>query len=210
MRWLMLALALGATGPAAADLLHDAQARFRTLESYRVTLRSRAADGQPQVIVYAYRKPGWIRMDFVEPHRGAVIIYDPATRRVHLWPFGKDHFPRLNLAPDNPLIRSAGGHSVDHSDVGALLAKLIELRAQGTMTDPADAAIAERPARYVEITGASAAKVDGVHRYRLWFEQDSLFPLKVQSYDTALELIETVDMSDAELDPVFPEHFFTP
>lgn len=211
MRWLMLALALSAAaGPASADLLHDAQARFRALESYRVTLRSLAADGQRQVIVYAYRKPGWIRMDFVEPHHGAVLIYDPAARRVHLWPFGKDHFPSLNLAPDNPLIRSAGGHSVDYSDVGALLVKLVELRARGRMTDPADAAIADRSARYVEITGASVASVDGVHRYRIWFEQDSLFPLKVQSYDTALELIETVDMSDAELDTVFPEHYFTP
>ena len=206
----MLALVLSAAGPAAADLLHDAQTRFRALESYRVTLRSHAADGPRQVIRYAYRKPGSLRMDFVEPHHGAVLIYDPATRRVHLWPFGTDHFPSLNLAPDNPLIRSAGGHRVDHSDVGALLAKLVELRARGSMTEPLDAVIADRPARYIEITGAPAASVADVHRYRIWFEKGSLFPLKVQSYDAALELIETVDMSDAELDPVFPEHFFTP
>lgn len=210
MHWLMIALALGGAGSAAADLLHDAQTRFRALESYRVTLRSHSAEGQRQVIGYAYRKPGAIRMEFVEPHHGAVLIYDPASRRVHLWPFGKARFPRLNLAPDNPLLRSAGGHRVDHSDVGALLEKLVELRARGSMTDPIDAAIAERPARYLEITGAPAASVDGVHRYRIWFEQGSLFPLKVQSYDAALELIETVDMSDAELDPMFPEHFFTP
>ena len=206
----MLALALSAAGAASADLLHDAQGRFRELESYRVTLRSLGADGQRQVIAYAYRKPGLLRMDFIEPHSGAVLIYDPATRRVRLWPFGRDHFPTLNLAPDNPLIRSAGGHSVDRSDVGTLLAKLVELRARGSITEPVGVTISERPAHYVEITGAATASVGGVHRYRVWFEQDTLFPLKVQSYDAGLELIETVDMSDAALDLAFPERFFTP
>lgn len=210
MRWLMLALALSATGAAAADLLHDAQERFRALEGYRVTLRSLAADGQRQIIACAYRKPGWIRLDFVEPHSGAVLVYDPAARRVHLWPFGAGHFPVLNLAPDNPLIRSAGGHSVDRSDVGSLLARLVELRARGGAGAPVDAELAGRPAHLVEIAGAGNAHVDGVHRYRVWFEQGTLFPLKVQSYDVALDVIETVDMSDAELDPAFPERFFTP
>ncbi|WP_018992842.1 LolA-like protein [Aromatoleum toluclasticum] len=206
----MLSLALSAAGPAAADLLHDSQERFRALEGYRVTLRSLAADGQRQVIVYAYRKPGWIRLVFVEPHRGAALVYDPAARRVHLRPFGSGHFPVLNLAPDNPLIRSAGGHSVDRSDVGSLLAKLVELRSRGGAGAPADAEVARRPAHFVEITGAGSAHVDGVHRYRVWFEQETLFPLKVQSYDAALDLIESVDMSDAELDPAFPERLFTP
>lgn len=44
---------------------------------------------------------------------------------------------------------------------------------------------------------------------RVWFERDTLFPIKAQSFDAMLKLIETVDMSDAELDPVFPERFFT-
>ncbi|NMG46222.1 hypothetical protein GPA22_21100 [Aromatoleum toluvorans] len=204
----MPALAPSAVVPAAADLLHGAQARFRALDGYRVTLRSLSADGLRQVISYAYRKPGWIRLDFAEPHRGAILIYDPATRRVHLRPFGKGRFPTLDLAPDNPLIRSPAGHRVDRSDVGTLIAKLVELRAQGTMTDPVDATISERTARYVEITTA-AADADGVRRYRVWFERGTLFPLKVQSFDATLKLIETVDMSDAELDPVFPERFFT-
>ena len=206
----MLALALSSAGPAGADLLHDAQERFRALDGYRVTLRSLAADGQRQIIACAYRKPGWIRLDFVEPHSGAVLVYDSAARRVHLWPFGAGHFPALNLAPDNPLIRSAGGHSVDRSDVGALLARLVELRARGGAGTPVDAELAGRPAHLVEITGAGNAQVDGVHRYRVWFEKGTLFPLKVQSYDVALDVIETVDMSDAELDPSFPERFFTP
>ncbi|WP_286164396.1 hypothetical protein [Azoarcus sp. DN11] len=161
----MTASAPSAAEPAPADLLHHAQARFRTLDSYRATLRTLAADGLRQVIAYAYRKPGWVRLEFIEPHHGAILIYDPATRRAHLRPFGKGHFPTFDLAPDNPLIRSPAGHRIDRSDVGTLIAKLVELRAQGTMTDPVDATVSERPARHVEITGPPGADADGVRRY---------------------------------------------
>lgn len=211
MPWLLLVLALtGGDAMAAADPLADAEARFRMLDSYRVTLRSVAADGERQVIGYAWRRPGWIRMDFVEPHGGTVMIYDPGARRVRLSPFGLNHMPTLNLAPDNPLIRSPRGHSVDHSDVGALLANLVELRARGSMSAAADAEVAGRPASVIDIEGAAGVSVAGVHRYRVWLAQEARFPLKVQSYDANGELIETVDMSDAEFDVAFPERFFTP
>lgn len=194
----------------AADPLEDAENRFRTLESYRVTLRTVAADGERQVIRYAWRRPGWIRMDFVDPHGGTVMIYDPDARRVRLFPFGPEHLPTLRLAPDNRLIRSPRGHTVDHSDVGTLLANVAELRARGNMGTPADAELGGRPATVIEVGGGADVSVAGVHRYRVWLAQDTRFPLKVQSFDTTGELIETVDMSDAELDVAFPDRFFTP
>lgn len=210
MRWLALILALLAGEAMAADMLADAQARLRELRSYRLTLRALAADGERQVIRYAWRRPGWIRMDFVEPHEGAVLIYDPAAQRVRLSPFGAEHILTLNLAPDNPLIRSPRGHSVDRSDVGALLANLAQLRARGTMAEPVAAELGGRAATLIEIEGAAGASVGGVHRYRVWFAADSLFPLQVQSFDAHGAPIETVDMSDAELDVVFPASFFAP
>lgn len=207
---MLAALAMLAGNATARDALAEAEARFRTLASYRVTLRSVSGDGERQVIRYAWRRPGWVRMDFVEPHRGALMIFDPYSRRVRLWPFGPHHLPTLNLAPDNPLIRDARGHTVARSDVGALLANLAELRASGKVSPPRDAEIAGRPATLVEIEGKPGVVVAGVHRCRLWLSQDTRFPLKVQSYDAEGALIETVDMSDAELDVVFAEDFFAP
>ncbi len=210
MRWLALVLALLAGEAMSADVLADARARLRELHSYRLTLRALAADGERQVIRYAWRRPGWIRMDFVEPHRGAVLIYDPGAQRVRLSPFGAEHLPTLNLSPDNPLIRSPRGHSVDRSDVGALLANLAELRARGTLAAPVAAEVGGRPATLIEIEGDAGVSVGGVHRYRVWLAEDSLFPLKVQSYDARGAPIESVDMSDAELDVAFHEQFFVP
>jgi len=202
-------IALIAGDAVAADPLADAEARFRTLESYRVTLRSCAADDHRQVIRYAWRRPGWVRMDFLEPHCGAVMIYDPATGRVRLSPFGLKHMT-LNLAADNPLICDPRGHRVDRSHVGALLADLAELRARGSMTSRADADAASRRATVVEIEGGAGISVGGVHRCRIWFAPDTWFPTKVQSYAMHDKLIETVDMSDAELGITFPERFFRP
>jgi outer membrane lipoprotein-sorting protein len=208
--WAVLALALFVGDAMAADMLAEAATRFQALQTYRVTLRSHPAEGEAQVIRYAWRRPGWIRMDFVEPHHGAMLIYDPGAHRVRLSPFGPDTPPSFNLAPDNRLILSPRGHRVDQSDVGALLANLEELRTRGRLSDPADGELGGRAVKVVEIEGNPGVSVLGVHRYRVWFARDSLFPLKVQSFDANGTLMETVDMSDAELDVAFPERFFAP
>lgn len=210
MRCVLLVLTLLVGKAMAADPLAEGAARFRTLDTYRVTVRAFASDGERQVIRYAWRRPGWIRMDFVEPHGGTVMIYDPVRRRVRLSPFGVEHMPTLNLSPDNPLIRSPRGHSVDRSDVGALFANMLQLRARGSAASFGDAEVGGRAAEGIEVAGEAGASVAGVHRYRVWLARDSLFPLKVQSYDATGALIETVEMSDVEIDAALPARVFTP
>lgn len=209
MRWgLLLALAL--TADAMADPLAEAETRFRALSSYRLTLRSTAADGERQVVRYAYRQPGWVRMDFAQPHRGLVLVYDPDARQASLWPFGLGHWPTLRLAPDSPLLRGRHGHRVDRSDVGALLANLQALRARGRLFELGDTHIAARPATGLEVVGDAGVQVAGVHRYRVWLARGSLFPIKVASFGPDDMLIEAVDLDDIETDVVFPERFFAP
>jgi len=193
-----------------ADRLTEAETRFRALNTYQVTVRSRAADGERQEIRYFYRRPGWVRMEFVQPHRGMVLIYDPDTRRVRLWPFGLKHVLVLTLDPDSALLRDRRGHRVDRSDVGALLANLLALRARGSMSSLGEAQVAGWPASGLDIAGDVGATIAGVHRYRVWLARDTLFPLRVESFAVGESLIETVDMADVEIDATFPERFFTP
>ena len=70
------------------DFVADAQARFDTLANYQVTLKSTSAGAEPVEVIYGYRKPGFVRMDFIRPHAGATLIYSPASGKVTLWPFG--------------------------------------------------------------------------------------------------------------------------
>ncbi|MGH8352602.1 MAG: LolA family protein [Pseudomonas sp.] len=193
-----------------ADPLAEAMIRFRALNTYQVTLRSVAADGERQVIRYYYRKPGWVRMEFVQPHGGAVLIYDPDTRRVRLWPLGLKHTLALTFAPNNPLVRGSRGHRADRSDVGALLENLLALRARGNASPLGEADLAARPTVGFDIVGAAGVTVAGVHRYQVWLAQDTLFPLRVKSFEASGYPIETVDMTEVETDVHFSEGFFTP
>lgn len=208
-QWPALALLLLPL-PAMANLLTDAEARFEALHNYEVTLRSTDAAGAQEVIRYAYRKPGWVRMDFEQPHRGAVLIYAPDTRRVRLWPFGPGHWPMLDLAPDNPLLRNPRGHRVDRSDVGVLLVNIRVLSERGSTTLLGDAQLAGRAAASLEVTGPADSAADGVQRYRVWLARGIAFPLRVDSFAADGDLIESVDMSDVRVDVQFPERFFTP
>lgn len=204
MRWLIL-IAFVLSGVAVADPLVDALNRFRALDSYQVMLRVREADGEQWLMRYAYRKPGWVRMEFLQPHPGAVLIYDPGTRQVQVWPFGLKRAPSLSLDPDNRLIRGPHGYRVDRSDVGQLLEYLLERRARGSLSPLGEADILGRPGSGFEIAGGEAED-----RYRVWLARDSLFPVRVERFETGGRLLERTDMTHVQLDVAFPEQFFRP
>lgn len=205
-----VACALAASVSTAADPLHEAQARFSALSTYRVTLRSIAADGASQVIRYFYSRPGRVRMEFVEPRRGMVLVYDPSTRTVRIWPFGVENLVSMRLAPDNPLLRAPHGHRIDRSDVGALLANLMELRTRGAMTVLGAGELGGRRVSVLQVVGARGASVNGVNSFRVWLANDTMFPLRVESFDRRGDPIETVDMTDAEIGVDLADSVFDP
>lgn len=193
-----------------ADPLTDAIVRFGALQSYQLTLRSTDGAGRHEVIRYHYRKPGWVRMEFEQPHHGAVLVYAPDTRRVRLWPFGLGSWPALTLAPDHPLLHNPHGHRVDRSDVGVLLGNMLALRQGGSASPPEEAEWAGQPATALDITGPAGGPAGAVHRYRVWLARDTLFPLRVDSFAASAGLMQSVDMRDARIGVQFPERFFTP
>lgn len=208
----MLSAALLATALTATRLppLADAIEHFRSVETYQVTLRSAHAEGESQ-LRYSYRKPGFVRMDFIRPHAGAVLVYSPLTRRVRLWPFGAGRFPELTLSPRNPLVQGPGGQSVDRSDVGALYENVRTLLQQGQVETRGETRMADgRTALHLVVTGAPGVTVAGVHRYELWLGTASRFPVKVVSRSPADAVIETVVMDDLEINAPLPAALFDP
>ncbi len=203
----MLASALTGTPPSdiPPDVLAVAIEHYQTVQSYRVTIRSSHADGEDHIL-YHYKKPGFIRMEFIKPHKGAVLIYNPGTQRVRLWPFGANRFPELNLSPDNSLIKSPRGQRVDHSDIGALFENVRTLQQNGR-TEVSDS---EGSALRIVVTGTEGTLVAGVHRYELWLDTVSQFPRKVISRDQQDAIIETVLMENLEINIALPEAVFNP
>jgi outer membrane lipoprotein-sorting protein len=203
---LMLAAALtGARLPPLADAIEH----YPTVETYRVTLRSVHAKGEHH-IRYFYRKPGFVRVEFIRPHAGAVLVYSPLTGRVRLWPFGAGRFPELSLSPQNPIIRGPGGQTVDKSDVGALFENIRALLQQGQAEVRGEVRMAGRDTLHLVVTGAPGIAAAGVHRYELWLDTASQFPVKVVSRDQEEAIIETVTMDALEIDVPLPEALFNP
>lgn len=203
-------LLAAATTLSAAEpgILEIALERYHNLQSYRTTLHSTHADGEEH-LRYFYRKPGQIRMEFIRPHAGAVLVFDPSTRRVRLWPFGAGRFPELNLNPDNRLIRSPRGQQVDKSDIGALLANIRVLQEHGGLQETEEQ-LDQRPVRKLDVVGEGEYTIAGVHHYEVWLAADTLFPVKVVSRDTRDAVLETVRFEDTEVDPALPDRLFNP
>ena len=207
----MLAAALTGTPPAGTppDPLASAIEHYRTVDSYRVTIHSTHADGE-EYLRYYYKKPGFVRMEFIRPHAGAVLIYNPTTQSVRLWPFGVKHFPELSLSPGNPLIRSSRGQRVDHSDVGTLFENVRALREGGNAEVSGKDIMDGRTVLHLIVTGAGNFVVAGVHRHELWLDTESQFPVKGISRDRQDAIIETVMMEDLEINAALPETLFNP
>lgn len=208
---LILAAALSGTPFAGTppDPLAAAIEQYQTVKSYRVTIRSWHDDGEEH-IRYHYRKPGFVRMEFIRPHTGAVLVYNPSTQRVRLWPFGVGRFPELNLSPGNLLIRSSRGQHVDRSDVGVLFENVRLLQTGGDTKVSGEAHLDGRTLLHLVVTGAGGVALDGVHRYELWLDTTSQFPAKVISRDLQDAIIETVKMEELEINAELSDTLFNP
>ncbi|OLN31298.1 hypothetical protein DVDV_0086 [Desulfovibrio sp. DV] len=182
---------------------------YENVASYRVTLRVMHGNSN-EIIQYSFKKPGFVRMDFVRPHKGAVLVYDPAANRVRLQPFGISKAFALSLSPDSRLVKSPSGHQVNESDIGALLRRVLLLQKQGLATVQGEESVGGKATVLVNIEGKDGFSLDATHRFLLNLDAVTLLPLQVRTYDVAGNLLEEVLMDDLETDVRFDDRFFTP
>ncbi|MBI5643191.1 MAG: DUF1571 domain-containing protein [Deltaproteobacteria bacterium] len=198
----LIAFAVVSNSPLSASM-----ESFNTLENYAVTIRS-SGDGSTEAIKYFYKKPGFIRMEFIEPHKGAVLIYNPYTKRVKLRPFGFFKSFVMDLSPDDSLIKSSKGHRIDKSDIGTLLKNARMLGEDGDIKALRKEVVGGKSARVVSVRGRGKT-VGGVGSLLLWIDEKSHLPLKVASYAPDGKLIEEVLMEDLRINQAFPADFFS-
>jgi|CXWL01.1.fsa_nt_gi outer membrane lipoprotein-sorting protein len=184
---------------------------YQQVDTYQATIKSSSGgqSNRQDIIRYYYKKPGHVRMEVVAPvFKGAVLIYSPVTELVKLWLFGYSSFPSFNFSPENKLIQSPSGQRVDLSDLGALNQNVMALQNQGKTTVIGTESIAAQTVLHLIVEGASGFSVSGVSQFQLWLDVTTGFPLKVMSYKADGSLIELVEMSDYQINPMFPADFF--
>lgn len=187
-----------------------AQQQFNQLTSYQLRLHSQSPKGVDTLLTYSYRKPGYVRMDFTDPHHGAVLIYAPDSDKARVWPFGLGTLPVVSLSPDSALIRDPNGHRVDQSDIGTFLHTLRGLQQKGKTTVIGKEILSGQPVLHVSVIGSAGVMVSQVHRFDVWLESRHAFPVKIISYDADGQVVETVVMDAIVYNMQFPADFFTP
>lgn len=191
----------------AQDIISTSIENYNSVESYSVTLRSKSDDSSEEMRYY-YKRPGFVRMEFTRPHKGAILVYSPSKKEVRLRPFGFFKSFVLTLNPDNSLIKSSKGHRVDESDIGALLKVVKRLQSGGKTEVSGEESVGNRPVVVVSVKGERDFTVNGIHRYILWFDKKMSLPLKVAAYDIQGALIEEVIMDDLQVNIGIAEDFF--
>lgn len=190
-----------------ASPVDSALAHFRQINSYRMTLHS-GHGNSAEVIRYTYKKPGFVRMDFITPHTGALLVYSPISKSVRLRPFAFATSLVITLSPDNSLIKSSHGHRIDASDFGSFLQQVQQLQEHGKTTIEGENNSGEQAAVIVSVEGAKGFILNGVHSYRLWLDKTTMLPFKTLSYDINDTVIEEVLMEELELNPELAADFF--
>jgi len=205
LRLLLITLMSLSTAMASENILQQAVDQFQAITSYSTTMRSYGE--AEQIINYSYQKPGYVRMDFVKPHNGAVLVYRPDTGKVQLRPFGFIKSLTLTMKPTAKLVRSPSGHRVDESDIGVLLENARELAQRGSLKVLSEEDTEQTEMVVLEITGEEGVLVDGVHRYVLWIDKKLKLPRKVESYDIDNQLIEGLHLEDLTINPELADYF---
>lgn len=205
VKWLLLFLMCHSTAVASESLLQQAAEEFRSLTSYSTTMRSYGTT--ETIINYRYKKPGFVRMDFVTPHKGAALVYLPTTGKVELRPFGFAKALTLTMKPTARLVRSPSGHRVDESDIGVLIENALKLSEQGSENFLREETRQKTLMVVLEIVGRDKAVVHGVNRYLLWMDKKLKLPRVVESYDAENQLIEGLFLDDLIINPEFAEIF---
>ncbi len=191
----------------ANNLIDTAIENYKDVDSYQVTL-SITGNGTSEKIKYYFKKPGYVKMEFIKPHKGAVLVYNPTNKKVRLRPLGFLKFFILTLNPGSILLKSSKSHRVNESDIGSLLNIVKKLQSHGTSQKLKDETVGKRRTVLISVEGKGDFAVNGIHLYYLWFDKKIFLPLKVSAYNTQGKLIEEVLMDDLQINIEFPEDFF--
>ncbi len=113
------------TGADTESLLKKMEAAYGGVRDYQTDLevRARRRDGSftTKRILYTFKKPHWIRLDFESPHPGMILVYPDAKGKAVVRPSGWAQFFKLRLAPDSFLLKVSAGQRIDQTDLGLLI-----------------------------------------------------------------------------------------
>lgn len=106
-------------------LLKKMEAAYVGIVDYqtRLEIKDRGRDGSLRIkkVLYTFKKPQWIRLDFESPHPGMVLVYPDRNGKAVVRPSEWARFFKLRLAPNSFLLKVSPGQRIDQTDLGLLI-----------------------------------------------------------------------------------------
>ena len=106
-------------------LLKQMEAAYDEVKDYQadveIILFKEDGSFKTEKSVYTFKKPKWIRLDFVSPHPGMILIYPDRNGKVLMKPQGLLSMLTLHLMLEDPLLETPSGQQMNQTDLGLLI-----------------------------------------------------------------------------------------
>jgi outer membrane lipoprotein-sorting protein len=211
---LVVLLCQSAHGWSPADseqLIARMETAYRNIQDYQTRLMITGfgkddAFQSRQELVYRFKKPNKIRIDFVSPHSGMTILYPTSDGKVLLQPSGWASVLTLRLDSRSSLLEISPGQQIDETDFGVLIANI-----RHSLTDMflGELDVNVSPAQTVLTVLSDNPFQRGV-RTRFIFVVDNRLslPVRVTEMDPGGGLRRTVDYRDLKINSGLSEALF--
>jgi outer membrane lipoprotein-sorting protein len=159
-----------------------------------------------QELIYRFKKPNRLRIDFITPHAGMTILYPASDGKVLLQPSGWASVFTLRLAPRNSLLEISPGQQIDQTHHGVLIANI-----RRTLTDmfQGELEVQETPDRtLLNVLSDNTFRRGVPTRYLFTIDNRLWLPVSVTEMEPNGALRRTVDYRDVRINPGLSEAFF--
>jgi len=117
-----------ASGEAVETLLKRMESAYDQVKDYQtdveILLFKEDGSFKTEKSLYTFKKPKSIRLDFVSPHPGMMLVYPDPEGKVLLKPQGVLSILTFHLTLDDPLLGSPSGQQLDQTDLGVLITNI--------------------------------------------------------------------------------------
>lgn len=202
---------MGAGRDAGAEtIVRQMQAAWANVHDYRarMLIRTYRDSGSPdtQTFFYTFRKPDQIRIDFIRPHPGMVMIYPDKEGRVFIRPSGLARLFRLHLPPDSPRLVVSAGQRIDQTDLGLLIANIA--RSVGSERRGPVFTFEENGLAVIQTVAVDHFRPDVVTAYRFLIDKHMWLPVRVEESTPGGQTERTISFFDLEVNVSIPVAFF--
>jgi hypothetical protein len=115
-------LAFNELDPAA--ILKRMETVYQGVEDYQaqvVEKLEKEGSSEIQRFLYTFKKPRSIRLDFISPRAGLIVVYPDKKGKAVVQLPGVANFIKLHLSPDHRLLGAPTGQRIDQTDMGLLI-----------------------------------------------------------------------------------------